>query len=488
VSTRLMTIIAGLLAWLCVAAGTAAASSPTPPFGQCPAVGADTSCALLIHIEASGNVGVLGDPAQGPFDGIEDTLIGVQNDSGASIASIPISATTEKDLFGFDGDGLCSFGLTGCPFGETGYEGPGTSFTSVSAGLTSGTVNFSPAIPPGGHAYFSLEEALATVPPFDLEPGPPVPAGIRYIALGDSYASGEGNPPFLPGTAGNGDNCHRSSVAYPELLPLATSLNITSHESRACSGARRHDVLFGSNTEPSQLNYLSSTTQLVTVQVGGDDIEFADVLKDCITGISPTILKTHGNADCRNTPAQNPDTGAKTNLDGREQALIADLGKTSSTLCQTSGGFVSCSPRLATLYYEIALASAPHVHLFVLLYPHLFTTTPSRGGCTVGYGGNISYNNMQWINHGVDLLDNEINSEINTARAAGVDVTAVDPRALFDNGGTSSPGGHGVCTKAPWIYDIKLRGGNPGPYSFHPNPNGQEAFERATLQAIKNHP
>jgi GDSL-like Lipase/Acylhydrolase family len=481
------TTVLGLLIWLCLTVGTAGASSPAPPFGQCPAVGADTSCALLIHIEGNGQVGVLGDPTQGPFDGIEDTLIGVQNDSTASIASIPISATTEKDLFGFDGDGLCSFEVAGCPFGPTGYEGPGTSFTSISSDLTSGLVTFSPAVPPGGHAYFSLEEALATVPPFDLEPGEPTPAGIRYVALGDSYSSGEGNPPFLPGTAENGDDCHRSSVAYPELLATATSLNITSHESRACSGARRQDVLFGSRTEDSQLNHLASA-QLVTLNVGGDDIGFADVLKECITGISPTIFKTHGNADCRNAPATNPDTGAKTNLDGREQALIADLGKNSATLCQTSGGYVACSPRLATLYYDIVSGSASNVHLFVLLYPHLFTTSPGRGGCTVGYGGNISYNNMQWINHGADLLDNEISSEINAARAAGLDVTAVDTRPLFDNGGSGSPGGHGVCTKDPWIYSIKLRGLNPGPYSFHPNPSGQEAFERATVEAIKNHP
>ena len=37
----------------------------------------------------------------------------------------------------------------GCPFGATGYEGPGVSFSNIAADSTSGTVNFSPAIPPG---------------------------------------------------------------------------------------------------------------------------------------------------------------------------------------------------------------------------------------------------------------------------------------------------------------------------------------------------
>jgi hypothetical protein len=132
----------------------------------------------LIYIDASGAAGVAGDPTQGPYDSVEDTLIGVQNNSRASITSLPLAATTGKALFGFDGDGLCStfngLQLVGCPFGPTGYEGPGVTFTNISADLTSGTVHFSPAVPPGGHSYFSLEEALATVPPFDLNPGPPV--------------------------------------------------------------------------------------------------------------------------------------------------------------------------------------------------------------------------------------------------------------------------------------------------------------------------
>ena len=69
-------------------------------------------------------------------------MVGVQNDSGTSIASIPLSSTSGKALFGFDGDGLCTFlADPGCPFGATGYEGPGASFTNISADLTAGAVS-----------------------------------------------------------------------------------------------------------------------------------------------------------------------------------------------------------------------------------------------------------------------------------------------------------------------------------------------------------
>ncbi len=134
-----------------------------PPFTQCPAVGQDTSCAILLVIDADGSLRVRTDSSQGPFDGIEDTLIGVQNNSNTTVFSIPLSSTI--DLFGFDGDGLCSASPhpSGCPFGPTGYEGPGVSFTNISADRTSGVVNFAGGIPPGGSAYFSLEERIETV-------------------------------------------------------------------------------------------------------------------------------------------------------------------------------------------------------------------------------------------------------------------------------------------------------------------------------------
>ena len=40
---------------------------------------------------------------------------------------------------------------------QNGYEGPTSWFSNISPDTSSGTVNFSPAIAPGGSAYFSLE-------------------------------------------------------------------------------------------------------------------------------------------------------------------------------------------------------------------------------------------------------------------------------------------------------------------------------------------
>ncbi len=152
---------------------TPCAGQVTPPFTQCPPVGRDTSCAILLLIEQDGSLRVKTAPSQGPYDGIEDTLIGVQNNSSHAVLAIPISGP--NSILGFDGDGICgSDPFTGgpfnprppgCPFGPTGYEGPGVIFSDISADATSGTVTFAGGLQPGTSTYFSLELAIQTLCP-----------------------------------------------------------------------------------------------------------------------------------------------------------------------------------------------------------------------------------------------------------------------------------------------------------------------------------
>ena len=154
------------------------ASAQAPPFNQCPHVGLSTGCAYLVVV-MDGASNVLSDASQPPYDGVDDTLVGVQNSSSNSIASLPLNGSGMA-ILAFNGSGICAAGIVpappgACPFGPTGYEGPGTSFTNVSADQTSGTVTFSPPIPPGGHAYFSLEGFLtATSNPLSISCNPNV--------------------------------------------------------------------------------------------------------------------------------------------------------------------------------------------------------------------------------------------------------------------------------------------------------------------------
>lgn len=224
-----------VLAILCAAPSGASAAAYT----QCPPVYKDTGCQFLVTVTNGGET-INEDSSQGPYEGSDDALVGVQNNSSTPVSSIHLSA--EDELFGFDGDGICNPGgapiAPGClvqpentnkeaptlhkkgeecvysgeerenpithkkepvkeeinedcaynpPSGEpanvtfpegvfpvaiggnndlvTGYEGPTSWYSNIAAAggfLTgSGTVNFSPAIPPGGSTYFSLESPPA---------------------------------------------------------------------------------------------------------------------------------------------------------------------------------------------------------------------------------------------------------------------------------------------------------------------------------------
>lgn len=150
--------------------GASVSAQISPPFTQCPPIGADTSCGILIVVTDQ-SVNVYNDPSQGPFDTEDDTLIGVENDSSGTLFSLPLSST--EDIFGFDGDGICGLstvtgkpyvpGPPACPYGPYGYEGPNTSFSDISSDKTSGVVNFPAGLAPGESTYFSLEEAIQTV-------------------------------------------------------------------------------------------------------------------------------------------------------------------------------------------------------------------------------------------------------------------------------------------------------------------------------------
>ena len=144
---------------------TASASGPTtPPFTQCPSIGADSTCGALIDVTSSGTT-LITDSSKGPYDGSDDALFGVQNDTASSIGSITIA--THSAIFGFDGDGICTYAFTGdgycssLPSGSSGYEGPSTSFSSINPAQTTGTVNFSGGLAPGSSTYFSLENAIS---------------------------------------------------------------------------------------------------------------------------------------------------------------------------------------------------------------------------------------------------------------------------------------------------------------------------------------
>jgi hypothetical protein len=146
-------------------------------FSQAPPVNLNTGAEFLITWNGT-TFSVSGPSGEGPFDGIEDTLFGVQNTSTAPLLSLFLTGTSSIGIFGFDGDGIGFFNGTGPAPGSpgpTGYEGWTSSSSMWGTGtqeavsfivnnLNSGTVVFGAnGIQAGGSAYFALEDHLTNI-------------------------------------------------------------------------------------------------------------------------------------------------------------------------------------------------------------------------------------------------------------------------------------------------------------------------------------
>jgi hypothetical protein len=133
-----------------------------------------------------------------PYDGDEDQLVGITNNSSVAVGAIILSApgTSEppftNNLFAFDNDGACTYFHVTCN-GPTGYEGPNNTFLGASPDLTTGKVLFTvPLAANGGTTWFSLENTATAV-----------------AAIGESKLLSAGSTtifPFGPFTCSNGEH------------------------------------------------------------------------------------------------------------------------------------------------------------------------------------------------------------------------------------------------------------------------------------------
>ncbi|MCK2239333.1 MULTISPECIES: SGNH/GDSL hydrolase family protein [unclassified Crossiella] len=233
-------------------------------------------------------------------------------------------------------------------------------------------------------------------------------AGGDYVALGDSYASGVGAGGYERGSGA----CRRSRHAYPQLV--AKALAPSAFHFPACSGASTVDVL------NQQLGALGERTSLVTITVGGNDLDFTDVMTTCVLS---------------------GDSGCKRRAD-RAAAFVRD----------------ELPARLDRAYAAI-LAKAPNARLLVLGYPRLFEAKSCSGG--------LSAAKRAALNAGADLL-----ADTTAARAKAAGARYVDVRDRF--------AGHGICGSPSWVNPLV----SPTTDSFHANKLGHaQGYTPAVLES-----
>ncbi|MGC4805753.1 SGNH/GDSL hydrolase family protein [Micromonospora sp. DT233] len=221
----------------------------------------------------------------------------------------------------------------------------------------------------------------------------------RYVALGDSYASGVGAENY---TSESG-SCKRSTNAYPALYN--TNIKPASYKSVACSGAITTDVI------NNQLSALSSTTTLVSVTVGGNDVGFANIMSTCV-------------------------------LQGEAKCIAAVQASENSARAELPG-------KLAKVYNGIK-AKAPSARVVVVGYPVFYQLGTTCVGLTAA--------SRSKLNEGINLVDDIIRTAANAAGFKFADV-----RSAFV--------GHQLCSGGTkWMHALNVL--NIG-VSYHPTKAGQ---------------
>lgn len=313
------------------------------------------------------------------------------------------------------------------------------------------------------------------------------PRQLDYLALGDSYSSGEGDTEkdsygskyYRNYTDTSNERCHISSRSYPYKLAATMQLNInTQWNSVACSGATAWDVKSQSSLEyegqGDRLKGLSVASlkaqalnefipgrqkqiefvrkyqpKVITLTMGGNDVGFGEKINNCASRV---------------------DTCTYVNKDR----------------VRIKNEIIDQFSDLRDLYYELYHVSKMSTKIYVTGYPS-FINGDSNSICASNIGL-LDSSEREMIQNSVTLMNNVIKQ---AAKAAGVKYLDIE----------NSLSGHRLCDGGKkyvtGIADILNLGGNRQE-SFHPNAMGHQAISNvllgsenlgnATLQSYDNCP
>ena len=202
----------------------------------------------------------------------------------------------------------------------------------------------------------------------------------QYVALGDSYAAGQGGgEESLP--------CLQSPNGYPALLDAERQIHLRANV--ACTGATT------SRVSDKQLSALKQSTRLVTLTVGAADLGLSGVLAACTPGPS-------------------------------EQCRMA-IDNALAQLVVPPGGESILGASLTDLYAEVADA-APNALIVVTGYPLLFTIDDDDPLADL----------KREINAATVALNATIEAAVKSAQADGIKIVYVDVTDDFAGHGIGS--------------------------------------------------
>ncbi|NRQ40359.1 SGNH/GDSL hydrolase family protein [Nonomuraea sp. NN258] len=265
-----------------------------------------------------------------------------------------------------------------------------------------------------------------------------------YVALGDSYSSGEGvyDQSQAPLDSGAGQ-CHRSSGSYPPLIAGAHAFG-GGAGFYACSGATTGQLLSGQYGHQPQITRVTAAASLVTLSIGGNDAGFTEVLTGCIVKL--------------------PWSSACVDQEAAVARRIADL----------RAGVLKVLRELH--------ARAPRARVIVLGYPRPFPAQPP------GPVDNLTEDDQRWLNAVTRRLNDRVGAVVKdfdrTLAALGAPGSAeyVDAYEAFT--------GHEVGRPEPYLHGLamNLEELRVYPRSFHPTGPGYRRFAELITAQIAHGP
>ncbi|MGV9929822.1 SGNH/GDSL hydrolase family protein [Streptomyces olivaceoviridis] len=278
-----------------------------------------------------------------------------------------------------------------------------------------------------GAALDGCALVAAGTAPAAAHPGGPGRA-TAYVALGDSYTSGPGIPRQVDA------GCARSDHNYPSLV--AARRQVAAFTDVSCGGATTAEMWQAQGANPPQLDALDRHTDLVTVQIGGNDVGFGSIIGTCARLAAQD-------------PAGNPCERAYT-ASGQDQLALT---------------VVRTAPKIDRVLRAVH-ARAPHARVVVVGYPDLLPDDGS--GC---------FPQVPFAQKDFGYLrDTEKRLNLMLRLVAGV-----NRAAYVDTYGPTV--GHDMC-KAPadrWIEP--LQPSSPAAPA-HPNAKGEAAMAEAVLDRL----
>ena len=308
---------------------------------------------------------------------------------------------------------------------------------------------------------------------------------LLVVGLGDSNASGEGNPDSAVSPVRWQDKrCHRSSRGFEALtasrLESASDTSSVTYVPLACSGASIVNGMLGgypgaepagSAQLPGQIAAMKSLIgsrkpDAVVVSIGINDLGFGNIARFCFDdGVDAAAAAA---VDCWSRPY--PNASSSTTLQSFVRARAATL-----------------TDRYAQLAVAFQQAGVPASKIYVTEYPD--ATRDSNGAtCNplIGYldGRPFGYAVRGMITHTeAAQAENEVLQPVNRTLQAAATTFGWH----LVSGIASASLTHGLCSGRPWFVGAieSLIGQHDVLGTLHPNAQGQQATANAVVAALK---